>query len=109
MNDTPPTSLTESQERILAGIPSVSQSAFVAMAMGRLNPAPTPEDDEVWTTIGGKTIRVGDMSEAHAKNALRAILRKRRLDRLRNLEQSVPFDPDDCAPGGCDHYGSLEN
>jgi chemotaxis regulatin CheY-phosphate phosphatase CheZ len=34
--------------------------------------------DEIWKCQDGRLIAVGDMTEAHAKNALRMILRNRR-------------------------------
>ena len=36
-------------------------------------------DDEIWTQKDGTEILVNDMTEAHAKNALRMILRNRRI------------------------------
>ena len=35
-------------------------------------------EDEVWTTKEGQRVHVFQMTEEHAKNALRMILRKRR-------------------------------
>jgi hypothetical protein len=50
------------------------------------------------------------MTEAHAKNALRMMLRKRR--RVRELEQeSADLEAADLGgvpPEGCDEYGSLD-
>jgi hypothetical protein len=34
--------------------------------------------DEIWTTRNGDKIKVGDLSEAHAKNILRMILKEER-------------------------------
>ena len=39
------------------------------------------ERDEMWTMRNGKTIAVADMTEKHAKNALRMMIRKRREER----------------------------
>jgi len=67
-------------------------------------------EDEVWTTRDGREIEVGNMTEAHAKNALRMMLRKRR--RVRELEQeSADLEAADLGgvpPEGCDEYGSLD-
>ncbi len=45
--------------------------------------------DEVWTTKEGQKINVGDMSEDHVRNALRMILRKRRLVREAVLDDLI--------------------
>jgi hypothetical protein len=43
------------------------------------------EPDETWTTADGRVLAVGQMDEAHARNVLRMLLRKRRrrIERLR--------------------------
>lgn len=51
--------------------------------------------DEVWVTRDGRQLLVGKMTEEHAKNALRMILRKRRrrrelLGTLRRLLRDYP-------------------
>ena len=46
--------------------------------------------EEVWTTQDGKTIAVDDMTEEHAKNALRMILRKSRG----KMEKVIRFSKD---------------
>jgi len=40
-----------------------------------------PKGEEVWTTRDGSKILVRDMTEEHAKNALRMAIRKIRADR----------------------------
>jgi hypothetical protein len=50
--------------------------------------------DEIWKCQDGRLIAVGDMTEAHAKNALRMILRNNRQRRalqadLDRLEESL--------------------
>lgn len=45
--------------------------------------------DEVWIQRDGTPIAVGDMTEGHAKNTLRMILRNRKKKELQNL----PFRP----------------
>jgi hypothetical protein len=48
--------------------------------------------DEVWTTRDGTRIAVGDMSEGHVRNALRMLLRKRRV---RLAQMYPPFAIED--------------
>jgi hypothetical protein len=43
--------------------------------------------DEIWVTKDGRRIPVADMSEDHVRNALRMILRKRRLRVERIIRQ----------------------
>ena len=60
--------------------------------------------DLVWTTRDGTGIPVRDMTEEHAKNALRMMMRKHP-----NLSREPDELPDeDLLVDGCDHYGSLE-
>jgi septum formation topological specificity factor MinE len=42
--------------------------------------------DEIWKCQDGRLVAVGDMTEAHAKNALRMILRNRREQRARQVD-----------------------
>jgi len=44
--------------------------------------------DEIWTTEDGRNIPVEELSEAHAKQILRMILRRNRLDR-EHFEQNI--------------------
>lgn len=46
---------------------------------------PAPKRDEMWTQKDGSKIAVGEMTETHAKNALRMILRNERRRTLRLL------------------------
>ena len=36
------------------------------------------DDDEIWMTADGNTIKIKDMSEEHAKNCLRMMIRRSR-------------------------------
>lgn len=65
-------------------------------------------EDEVWTTKDGREIEVGNMTEAHAKNALRMVLRKRRKTLLILVDALAAFSPLESPVAGCDEYGSLE-
>lgn len=44
------------------------------LALGNLSPYP----DETWVTLDGRHLLVGEMDEAHVRNALRLVLRRRR-------------------------------
>ena len=48
------------------------------------------DSDEIWTMEDGTEIQVRDMTESHAKNILRMILRK-----SRERESYVLYDDDD--------------
>ena len=57
------------------------------------------KNDEEWITKDGKKIMVGDMTEEHAKNVLRMLLRRRRdgedeMEEKELIEMSYngPFD-----------------
>lgn len=57
-------------------------------ALGHLSPYP----DEVWTTLDGRRIKVGDMDEQHVRNAFRMLIRANRLikqERQRALRQHL--------------------
>jgi thioesterase domain-containing protein len=49
-----------------------------AKAVKRTALASDARPDEIWTTLEGRKIAVGDMEESHVRNALRLILRQRR-------------------------------
>ena len=48
--------------------------------------------DEVWTTKDGRKIAVGDMSEEHAKNILRLLIRQRREIKQAAYDDYEPCD-----------------
>lgn len=54
-------------------------------------------DDEIWTMRDGTKIKVGDMTESHARNTLRMIIRneRRRAERalLEKMTDSECFEP----------------
>ena len=63
--------------------------------------------DLIWTTADGTQIAVEDMTEAHAKNCLRVLMRR---NSLQNNIAALPSMIDDdliCSPGH-DQYGSLD-
>ena len=68
-----------------------------------------PIKDEQWTTLEGRTMWVEEMSEAHAKNTLRMLLRQRRESLMARLYLGEEMDDPDllCGPNR-DRYGSLE-
>ena len=43
--------------------------------------------DEEWVTKEGKVIIVGDMSESHAKNCLRLMIRRQKQKEIRGFAQ----------------------
>ena len=65
--------------------------------------------EEIWVTKTGGRIAVGDMTESHAKNALRMLIRKFREEKER-VEENWNGDNDfyrwdDSHPGHPSHYG----
>lgn len=48
--------------------------------------------DEVWVTKDGREILVGDMTESHAKNALRMLIRKARKERAKQAAEALYED-----------------
>jgi hypothetical protein len=52
-------------------------------------------NDEIWITKDGRKIKVADMTEKHAKNVLRMILRQRRekqLEEENNIDECGGFE-----------------
>lgn len=69
-------------------------------------------NDENWTQRDGTKVAVGNMTEAHAKNALRQMIRTARIRKEAAAEQAaideqVDEDLRNLPPSGCDEYGSL--
>ena len=66
--------------------------------------------DEVWKMKDGREIAVGDMTEEHAKNCLRLMLRglKGKLAKQKAHEKFMNALDASWPPSGCDEYGSLE-
>jgi len=58
-------------------------------------------EDEIWTMKDGSKIQVGEMTEDHAKNALRMVLRNRR----KKLQRAFPIA--DESFGGQDNHAIL--
>ncbi len=54
--------------------------------------------DEEWTQRDGTKILVGNMSERHAKNTLRMLLKTRRFDHVRMCDE-VGYDNGDFYKG----------
>jgi hypothetical protein len=54
----------------------------------------TEPKEEFWTTCDGTRIAVGDMDEGHVRNALRMVLRNRRL-RAGLLRAALDINPQD--------------
>jgi hypothetical protein len=52
------------------------------------------ETDEVWVTRDGRRIAVGDMSEEHAKNTLRLLIRQRREIKEAAYGNPLPWEHD---------------
>jgi hypothetical protein len=61
--------------------------------------------EEIWKTLTGVEIPVGDLTEEHAKNALRMLLRQERGEHAKH--RKVDPELDDMVVDGCDRYGSL--
>ena len=59
--------------------------------------------DEIWVTKNGQKVAVSDMTEKHAKNALRMLIR-----RVNGADEEAPVDMEDMVVNGCDRYGSLD-
>ena len=49
------------------------------------------EPDEIWVTRDGRQIPVGELSEEHAKNIIRMILRAQRLELERFKKDILPM------------------
>jgi hypothetical protein len=51
-------------------------------------------DDEIWVCQDGRRLAVGEMTEEHAKNTLRMILRNRRRRREAKVDLAFEHLPD---------------
>lgn len=59
------------------------------------------EEDEIWTTRDGRRLKVGEMEEAHVRDALRLVIRRHRKRmarqaRTRAIIEAAERDLDYC-------------
>jgi hypothetical protein len=57
-------------------------------------------NEEYWITASGKKVAVGNMSEAHVRNALRKVIRESRINKSKDerLHKTAEYNIDDFFP-----------